>query len=120
MSEFKLHPLGVMMEPEPGNLKEVEGVLNRAAARGPDGELYLFRQLVAKEDYSRIGIARVRFNDAGDPVGARRILKCACTRSRCATSSSTSSLQAPARCRGWISTSIAPLAHASLSPARIR
>ena len=44
-----------------------------AAARGPDGALYLFPRLVAKGDYSRIGIARVRFNDAGDPIGVERV-----------------------------------------------
>ena len=37
MSQFKLHRLGMLMEPEPGNPQEVEGVLNPAAARGPDG-----------------------------------------------------------------------------------
>ena len=42
MSEFKLRRLGMLMEPEPGNPMEVEGVLNPAAVRGPDGELYLF------------------------------------------------------------------------------
>jgi hypothetical protein len=42
MSEFNLQRLGILMEPEPGNPKEVEGVLNPAAARGRDGELYLF------------------------------------------------------------------------------
>ena len=36
------------MEPEPGNPHEVEGVLNPAAIRGPDGKLYLFPRLVAK------------------------------------------------------------------------
>ena len=48
MSEFKLRRLGMLMEPEPGNPMEVEGVLNPAAARGPDGELYLFPRMVAK------------------------------------------------------------------------
>jgi predicted GH43/DUF377 family glycosyl hydrolase len=61
------------MEPEPGNPQEIEGVLNPAAARGPDGELYLFPRLVAKDNYSRIGIARVRFNEAGDPAGVERL-----------------------------------------------
>ena len=42
MSGFKLHRLGMIMEPEPGNPHEVEGVLNPGAVRGPDGELYLF------------------------------------------------------------------------------
>ena len=73
MSEFKLRRLGMLMEPEPGNPQEVEGVLNPAAVRGPDGELYLFPRLVAKGNYSRIGIARVRFNEAGDPAGVERL-----------------------------------------------
>src|SRR5580704_5929093 len=73
MSEFKLQRLGTIMQPEPGNLQEVEGVLNPAAARGPDGDLYLFPRLVAHGNYSRIGIARVRFNQAGDPEGVERL-----------------------------------------------
>ncbi|MGA7856808.1 MAG: hypothetical protein WCA11_02705, partial [Terracidiphilus sp.] len=73
MEDFQLRRLGMVMEPEPGNPNEAEGVLNPAAARGPDGELYLFPRLVAKRNYSRIGIARVRFNDAGDPIGVERI-----------------------------------------------
>ena len=73
MNEFALHRLGMLMEPEPGNPQEVEGVLNPAAARGPDGQLYLFPRLVAKGNYSRIGIARVQFNGAGDPVGVERL-----------------------------------------------
>jgi predicted GH43/DUF377 family glycosyl hydrolase len=73
MSEFKLHRLGMLMEPEAGNPQEVEGVTNPAAARGPDGELYLFPRLVAKGNFSRIGIARVKFNKAGDPSGVERL-----------------------------------------------
>ena len=65
--------LGLMMEPEPGNALEVEGVLNPAGVRGPDGQYYLFPRLVAQGNYSRIGIARVRFNQAGDPVGVERL-----------------------------------------------
>jgi hypothetical protein len=48
MNEFELHRLGVLMEPEPGNPQEIEGVLNPAAVRGPDGALYLFPRLVAR------------------------------------------------------------------------
>jgi len=70
---FKLQRLGVLMEPEPGNPQEIEGVLNPAAARGPDGALYLFPRMVARGNYSRIGIARVEFNDAGDPAGVERL-----------------------------------------------
>ena len=73
MNGFKLKRLGLIMEPEPGNPMEVEGVLNPAAIRGPDGNLYLFPRLVAKGNYSRIGIARVLFNDAGDPSGIERL-----------------------------------------------
>jgi predicted GH43/DUF377 family glycosyl hydrolase len=73
MSVFKLRRLGILMEPEPGNPQEVEGVLNPAASRGPDGGLYLFPRMVAQGNYSRIGIARVRFNDAGDPAGVERL-----------------------------------------------
>lgn len=73
MSDFQLQRLGLVMEPEPGNPLEVEGVLNPAAARGPDGQLYLFPRLVASGNYSRIGIARVRFNEAGDPAGVERL-----------------------------------------------
>lgn len=73
MSGLQLRRLGQIMEPEPGNPHEVEGVLNPAAARGPDGHLYLFPRLVAKGNYSRIGIARVLFDAAGDPSGVERL-----------------------------------------------
>src|SRR5665811_410331 len=73
MSGLKLQRLGQIMEPESGNPMEEEGVLNPAAVRGPDGELYLFPRYVAKGNYSRIGIARVKFNKSGDPVGADRL-----------------------------------------------
>ena len=73
MSPFQLTRLKVLMEPEPGNPHEALGVLNPAAARGPDGELYLFPRLVAKGNYSRIGIARVLFDEAGEPAGVERL-----------------------------------------------
>lgn len=73
MSGFQLQRIGMLMEPEPGNPQEIEGALNPAAVRGPDGNLYLFPRLVAKDNYSRIGIARVRFNAAGDPSGVERL-----------------------------------------------
>ena len=73
MSGFQLHRMGLLMEPEPGNPQEIEGVLNPAAIRGVDGELYLFPRLVAQGNHSRIGIARVRFNEAGDPSGVERL-----------------------------------------------
>lgn len=70
---FQLQRLGIVMEPEPGNPHEIEGVLNPGAARGPDGQLYLFPRLVARGNFSRIGVARVQFNDKGDPVGVERV-----------------------------------------------
>ena len=73
MAGFQMRRLGVVMEPEPGNPLEVEGVLNPAGVRGPDGQFYLFPRLVAKGNYSRIGIARVKFNDVGDPSGVERL-----------------------------------------------
>lgn len=73
MSDLKLIRLGQIMEPEPGNPMEVEGVLNPATIRGPDGQLYLFPRMVAKGNYSRIGIAKVLFNEAGDPIGVERL-----------------------------------------------
>ena len=73
MTDFQLQRLGLLMEPEPGNPLEVEGVLNPAAVRGPDGQLYLFPRLVARGNHSRIGIARVLFDAAGDPNGVERL-----------------------------------------------
>jgi len=61
------------MKPEVGNELEVEGVLNPAVTRGPDGNLYLFPRLVASNNYSRIGIAKVIFNKEGDPVDVERL-----------------------------------------------
>jgi len=52
MSGFRLQRLGQIMEPEPGSPREAEGVLNPAAVRGPDGQLYLFPRLVARGNYS--------------------------------------------------------------------
>jgi predicted GH43/DUF377 family glycosyl hydrolase len=65
--------LGVVMEPLPGEPMEVEGVLNPAAARAPNGDLYLFPRLVARGNFSRIGRARVLFDRAGKPTGVERL-----------------------------------------------
>ncbi len=70
---FCMRRLGMVMAPNQDDPREVEGVLNPAAVRGPDGELYLFPRMVAKGNYSRIGIARVRFNGEGDPIGVERL-----------------------------------------------
>jgi predicted GH43/DUF377 family glycosyl hydrolase len=68
-----LERLGVVMEPLPGEAREVEGVLNPASARSLDGELYLFPRLVAKGNFSRIGRARVIFDKNGKPSGVDRL-----------------------------------------------
>jgi predicted GH43/DUF377 family glycosyl hydrolase len=60
------------MEADPDDPREAWGVLNPAAARGRNGELYLFPRLVAEGNYSRIGRVRVRF-EGGRPVGVERI-----------------------------------------------
>ncbi|KIA86028.1 glycoside hydrolase family 130 protein [Kaistella jeonii] len=73
MIPFQLQRICTIMKPEEGNELEVEGVLNPAVTRGPDGKLYLFPRLVAKDNYSRIGIARVNFNKDGDPVDVERL-----------------------------------------------
>ena len=72
-SNFKVRRLGIVMRPDPTRKEEVGGVLNPAAVRGPDGELYLFPRLVGEKNYSRIGIARVLFDDEGIPVGVERL-----------------------------------------------
>src|SRR5450631_2423532 len=73
MTQFEVQRLGIVMRPERGNAHEIAGVLNPAAVRGRDGQLYLFPRLVAKGNYSRIGIARVVFDAAGDPTGVERL-----------------------------------------------
>jgi predicted GH43/DUF377 family glycosyl hydrolase len=73
MEAFKLRRICTIMEPEPENELEAKGVLNPAAVRGPDGALYLFPRLVAKGNYSRIGIAKVHFNKDGNPEAVERL-----------------------------------------------
>jgi predicted GH43/DUF377 family glycosyl hydrolase len=69
---YSLERLGILMGPEPDDPREAWGVLNPGAARGPDGELYLFPRLVAAGNYSRIGRARVLF-DRDKPTGVERL-----------------------------------------------
>jgi predicted GH43/DUF377 family glycosyl hydrolase len=71
--DFNLKRIGLIMEPRMGDPNEAEGVTNPAAMRGRDGQLYLFPRLVARGNYSRIGIARVLFDEAGDPIGVERV-----------------------------------------------
>ena len=73
MGKFRLQRLGLVMDSNRADPLEVEGVLNPAATRGPDGDLYLFPRLVARHNYSRIGIARVRFDETGQPASVERL-----------------------------------------------
>jgi predicted GH43/DUF377 family glycosyl hydrolase len=73
MPDFKLKRIGMIMEPKAGQPNEAEGVLNPAAIRAQDGQLYLFPRLVARGNYSRIGIARVLFDRHGDPREVERM-----------------------------------------------
>src|SRR5450756_2727445 len=68
---YTLTRLHTIMSPEPGNPFEVEGVLNPASGRTPDGQLYLLPRLVAEGNVSRVGIARMVLAD-GVPVGVER------------------------------------------------
>lgn len=73
MTDLSLRRLGTLMEPDPADPQQVEGVLNPAVARGPDGQLYLFPRYVGKHNFSRIGIVRVRFDGQGNPAGVERL-----------------------------------------------
>src|SRR5947209_1433034 len=70
---FAVERLGVVMQADPDDPREAWGVLNPACARSPSGELLLFPRLVAEANRSRIGIARVLFSEAGDPVSVERL-----------------------------------------------
>ncbi len=69
---YHMERLGVVMQPMPGLNDEAEGVLNPAGARGRDGQFYLFPRIVAPGNYSRIGLARVIFDDS-QPRGVERL-----------------------------------------------
>lgn len=67
-----MRPLELVIEPDPTSPYEVEGILNPAAARAPDGTLYLFVRMVGAGNFSRIGILEVLFDESGEPCGAKR------------------------------------------------
>jgi predicted GH43/DUF377 family glycosyl hydrolase len=70
---WQLQRLGIVMEPNMADPREVGGVLNPAVTRGPDGHLYMLPRLVAAGNYSRIGLSRVLFNGRSEPVGTERL-----------------------------------------------
>lgn len=70
---ISLQRLGVVMRGDDTNPDEAWGVLNPATARSQSGELFLFPRIVADGNLSRIGIARVLFDDEGIPRGVERL-----------------------------------------------
>lgn len=68
---YRVERVGVVMQPDPSDPNEAEGVLNPAAGWA-DGELYLLPRLVASGNISRVGLARVVVED-GRPVGIERL-----------------------------------------------
>jgi predicted GH43/DUF377 family glycosyl hydrolase len=69
---FAATRLGVIMRPQPSQPHEAWGVLNPGGARSADGVMHLFPRLIAEGNYSRIGHARVRFEEE-NPVGVDRL-----------------------------------------------
>jgi beta-1,2-mannobiose phosphorylase / 1,2-beta-oligomannan phosphorylase len=69
---FQMQRLGVIMRGDAHDPDEVLGVLNPATARAPNGKLYMFPRVVAAGNYSRVGIAEVIFDSAGNPTGVER------------------------------------------------
>lgn len=69
---YALTRIGMLMEPDPHDPLEAEGVLNPATAWTDEGELILFPRMVATGNVSRIGRARVLI-EAGRPSGVARL-----------------------------------------------
>jgi predicted GH43/DUF377 family glycosyl hydrolase len=69
---YRLERMGVVMTPDPDDPREAWGVLNPATARRGN-EVFLFPRLVAEGNFSRIGRARVTFDEPRVPVGVERL-----------------------------------------------
>jgi predicted GH43/DUF377 family glycosyl hydrolase len=70
---YAMERIGVLMSADPADPLEAWGVLNPASARGRDGVVYLFPRLVAEGNVSRVGRARVLFDEEGTPCGVERL-----------------------------------------------
>src|SRR5437879_3173382 len=66
---FAVQRLGVVMEPQPDDPAEAWGVLNPAAARGPDGGAFLLAGPCREGHHLRHGLARRRLRPGGLPGG---------------------------------------------------
>ncbi|WP_374009104.1 glycosidase [Leifsonia sp. LS-T14] len=60
---YALERVGIVMEPDLTDPRQVDGVLNPATVQDPDGTVHLFPRMVAAENVSRIGRARVVVTD---------------------------------------------------------
>ena len=60
------------MRPAQDRPEEEEGTINPGVARAPQGTLYLLPRLVGRGNYSRIGLARVLYDPAGEPLRVER------------------------------------------------
>ncbi|MFF1259228.1 glycosidase [Streptomyces sp. NPDC058321] len=69
---YRMVRKGVVMSPLAGEANEVEGVLNPASGRTPDGTLHLLPRLVAEGNVSRVGLAEVTFDETGAPSAVER------------------------------------------------
>lgn len=68
---YRLQRLRVVMEPDPADPLEADGVLNPATGRDADGTLYLLPRIVAAGNESRVGLAEISTED-GVPSGVQR------------------------------------------------
>lgn len=68
---YSITRMGVLMEPNRDDPYEVEGVLNPASGRDPEGRLFLLPRIVAAGNVSRVGLAEVLV-EGGVPVGVGR------------------------------------------------
>lgn len=67
---YALERVGTVMEPDPSDPRQIDGVLNPATVQGSDGTVHLFPRLVAEHNVSRIGRAQVVVID-GVPTSVR-------------------------------------------------
>jgi len=70
---YTLRRLSVVMRPQADSELEAGGVLNPAGVRALNGDYILFPRLVARGNFSRIGMARVTYSPTGLPTGVKRL-----------------------------------------------
>src|SRR5260370_7882397 len=70
---FAIARRGIVMRAQRGNPREANGVCNPGCVRGRDGALYLFPRLIAEDNLSSIGIARMRLQRDGSRARVERM-----------------------------------------------